>query len=78
MAKPAEPFSWDDAFAEIAESNRKSYDASQTPEALARAAQRKAEEHERGVRLGWWREDGTPIEQPDDESDEDQDEDDEE
>jgi hypothetical protein len=33
-----------------------------TPEAIARHAQRLKEEHERGVRLGWWDEEGNPFE----------------
>ena len=43
-----------------------------TPEAIARSAAKKAEEHERGVRLGWWTADGEPI--PSDDSEDDDDE----
>lgn len=41
-----------------------------TPEAQARLAAKKAEEFARGVRLGWWDEDGTPIPQDEDAEDE--------
>ncbi len=38
-----------------------------TPEEQARIAAKKAEEHERGVRLGWHDADGQPIPDPDEE-----------
>ena len=53
--------------------------AANTPEALAKEAleadrrkARLAEEHAKGVRLGWWNEDGNPlnVEDEDDEDDE--------
>lgn len=40
-----------------------------TPAAKAAAEAKRREDHERGVRLGWWTEDGTPIDQGDDEDD---------
>ena len=43
------------------------------PEVQAAIAKRKAEEFQRGVRLGWWDADGNPIEQPDEDEDEDED-----
>lgn len=45
-----------------------------TPEAQARLAAKKAEEFARGVRLGWWNENGDPIPQVDDAEDEGEDE----
>lgn len=36
------------------------------PAYQARMAAKRAEQHERGVRLGWWTEDGEPIPQPED------------
>lgn len=36
---------------------------------LEKARERREAEHARGVRLGWWNEDGEPIEQPEDEDD---------
>lgn len=65
----------DEAAEEVAAQNRKDWDASQTPEALARAAKKKAEEFERGVRLGWWDAEGNPLlpdEPEDDEETEDE------
>lgn len=44
------------------------------PENVAKRRAKAEREHERGVRLGWWKEDGTPIEQPDQIEDDDEDE----
>lgn len=41
-----------------------------TPEALARIADKKAAELERGIRLGWLDAEGNPIESSDGDSDE--------
>jgi hypothetical protein len=43
------------------------------PENVAKRKAKTESEHERGVRLGWWKEDGSPIEQPDQIEDEDED-----
>lgn len=59
-----------DRLAEIAQDEARR----NTPEALAAAQRKRAEEHERGVRLGWWDEDGTPIVEPEDDPDEDDEE----
>ena len=37
-----------------------------TPEARAKNVAKVKEEHERGVRLGWWDEQGDPLELPSD------------
>lgn len=67
------PFSWDDVFDEIAAENAATFDAAQTPERLAAAKAKRDREHDTGVNLGWWTEDGTPIPQPeDDDPDEDE------
>ena len=50
---------------------REAYTAD-TPEARARREQMRREEHERGVRFGWWDEDGNPL--PGGEGDGDEDE----
>ena len=45
-----------------------------SPEEVAKREARRVEEHERGVRNGWWDKDGNPLPQDgDDESDEDDD-----
>lgn len=41
---------------------------------LVKARERREAEHAKGVRLGWWNEDGEPIEQPEETDDEDDDE----
>lgn len=41
---------------------------------LEKARERREAEHAKGVRLGWWNEDGEPIEQPEETDDEDDDE----
>ena len=75
----SDPFDWDAAFEEVAEENRKAYDKADTPEARAARDQKQREEHERGVRLGWWDEDGNPLTAEDDgEEEEDEDDGDEE
>lgn len=43
------------------------------PAYQARRATKRQADHERGVRLGWWEEDGTPITQPEDAEDDDDD-----
>jgi hypothetical protein len=54
---------------------------SNTPEAKAefkrqceKASQRLKKEHERGVRLGWFDEDGNPLEEDDEDQDDEEDE----
>lgn len=42
---------------------------------MARATERVAEEHAKGVRLGWWDEEGNPLTAEEDDEDEDEDED---
>ena len=44
-----------------------------SPEEVAKRAARRKEDHERGVRLGWWDENGEPL-AVDTDDDEDQDE----
>ncbi len=41
-----------------------------SPEVIAKREAKSREEHARGVRLGWWTEDGTPIPQETDSEDE--------
>ena len=54
----------------------KAEEAAKTPaqkEAERVAAEaRNEDEHRKGVRLGWWTEDGEPIETPDDDEEEDE------
>lgn len=56
---------WDKEFEDQARRESAGYDAK-------KAAAKREEEFRRGVRLGWWTEDGTPIpqEDPEDEDDE--------
>lgn len=48
-----------------------------SPEEVAKRDRRRREEHEQGVRLGWWNEDGEPINVEAEDDDEDETEDDE-
>ena len=41
-----------------------------SPEGIALKAKQQADEHAKGVRLGWWDEDGNPIVSEDEEDDE--------
>ena len=52
----------DEAAEEVAEQNRKAFDALDTPEARARLAEKAKAEFDRGVRLGWHDENGEPLE----------------
>jgi hypothetical protein len=52
---------WNAAFEEVAEENRIASEKMETEEAIAVREKRKQEEHERGVRLGWWNELGEPL-----------------
>ena len=54
-------FDWDAAFEEVAKANGAASDQMDTKEARAIREKRKQEEHERGVRLGWWNELGEPL-----------------
>jgi hypothetical protein len=65
---------WDAAFDEIAAANRRAYDESDTPAARAERAKKRDEEHARGVRLGWWDEDGNPLAADEDDEDDDDEE----
>lgn len=65
------PF-WEEAFEEIAAQNRKAFDSLDTPTARAAREQKQREEHEKGIRLGWWDKDGNPMEQFEDDDEEDQ------
>ena len=56
---------WDQEFEDQARREAAGYDPEKT-------AQKRAEEFRRGVRLGWWTEDGTPIQQESDEVDDDE------
>lgn len=74
MAKTPEPLDWDAIEAEIAERNRQSWDAANTPEEVAKRKAKQEAEFERGVRNGWWDKDGNPIPQADEEAEDDEDE----
>ncbi len=63
----------DEAAEEAAQATRKAWDETQTPEALARAAERKAREFDLGVREGWWNAEGEALPQPEDEEEEEDD-----
>jgi hypothetical protein len=52
---------WDEIEAEIAEENRKAYDALQTPEAIARTDAKRKAEFDLGVRSGWWDAEGNSL-----------------
>ena len=52
----------DDAAEETATANAAEFDKLNTPEARNRLADKIASEHERGVRNGWWDENGEPLE----------------
>ena len=68
------PFDWDEAFQEIADANRASYDAAQTPEKIAAQEAKRQSEFERGVRFGWHDAEGNPLPADDEGEDEDEDE----
>ena len=72
----SDPFDWNKAFDEIAEQNRKDAERADAPEAVVAREAKKRAEFERGVRLGWWNQDGAPLPQPDDTADDDDAEDD--
>lgn len=63
---------WDWAEQEALERGRAAKAQDADPVYQARMKAKRDEEFARGVRLGWWDENGTPIEQPadDDEDDE--------
>jgi hypothetical protein len=69
--------SWDSIFEELAKNNAAEYDRLNTPENRAKREARAKAEHEQGVRLGWWTEEGEPIEQPDENEEGEDDDDDE-
>lgn len=56
----------DELFGEYEAERLAKINAEDTPEARARIEQRRKEEFEKGVRLGWWTEDGEPLPQPED------------
>jgi hypothetical protein len=69
----SDPFDWDKAFEEVAERNRKAFDKEDTSQAREARLRKQREEHERGVRLGWWDNEGNPlhVEENEEENDED-------
>ena len=65
------PFDWNKALDEIAEQTRKDAERADAPEAVAAREAKKRAEFDRGVRLGWWDQDGAPLPQPEDTADDD-------
>lgn len=61
---------------ELAEKNAAELAKYDSAEEVAKREVRRKEEFEKGVRLGWWNEDGDPLESDEDAEDEDEDEDD--
>ncbi|MBS3648807.1 hypothetical protein KEU06_09335 [Pseudaminobacter sp. 19-2017] len=72
MSKEPPFLDWDAIETEIADTNRKAWDAENTPEKIAARKAKSEAEFERGVRNGWWDKDGNSLqpEEPDEEEDE--------
>ncbi len=69
---PNDPFGPTEADMERIRKELEKYDS---PDEVEKRRRRREEEHAKGVRLGWWTEDGEPLTQGDEEECEDEDED---
>lgn len=61
---------WDAIETEIAETNRKAYEADNTPEKIAARKEKAQAEFDKGVRLGWHDKDGNSLLPLDEDEDE--------